>query len=236
MLDLVELKRKMGEFVWKAMFQTMQKFDVPMNKLVCVTTDGDAVMKGQKGKRLKARLWAHCRGKNYHQLKFLHCVIHQEQLCKHAFIHIKHITDKVIAIGKYIRKSSLRHHAFKHFFEVKKQPDVEHSNEIDLDNIEHVESDIDNIDNLDVEDDMDPGPGSTNKVMPDHSPIRWLTLGTLCKAIYRQTDRITQFTGVDQFPELTEASFRNDFAFSVDILEEMNVLCQNLMGTVTYRE
>lgn len=113
LLDFVPLhNRTTGDDIFKAVNQTLEKFDIDFSKCSSIVTDGAKSMIGSKNglnSQIKQR-----------DLKFpvIHCIIHQEALCGKVVklsIAMKTVT-KIINIIKGGHKF-LSHRQFQHFLE-----------------------------------------------------------------------------------------------------------------------
>lgn len=106
--------RATGKLIFDEVIAAASEMNIDFKKLVSVTTDGCPSMVGHA-----SGFVAHLRRKvsvlvPQPQFPFvtLHCLIHQEQLCKKS-LDISHVTDIITMLTKYLRKSSLRHRSFK---------------------------------------------------------------------------------------------------------------------------
>ena len=111
LLALLPLKgRTTGEVVSDAIIEFLQKWDLPLDKLISVTTDGAPSMlaryKGCTAVLRKSGLFPN--------LQFsLHCLIHQENLCSRAG-NLDSVMSFVTTTINFIKKSSsLAHRQFK---------------------------------------------------------------------------------------------------------------------------
>ena len=89
----------------------LRKMELPWQKMVSVTTDGCPSLTGKNVgllKRLSDRVAeVNCT----RELIFLHCIIHQEVLCKKV-LDMKHVVDPVVKIVNFIRARGLNHRQF----------------------------------------------------------------------------------------------------------------------------
>ncbi|XP_042238726.1 general transcription factor II-I repeat domain-containing protein 2B-like [Homarus americanus] len=100
-----------GEDLLEAVNNCLLKLGVEWNKLVNVTTDGGPNMTGKNVGLLK-RIQDQVRETNAEQnTVFLHCIIHQEVLCK-SVLNLSHVVDTVVKVVNYIRASGLNHRQF----------------------------------------------------------------------------------------------------------------------------
>ena len=94
-------------------FRTM---DLPWQKMVSVSTDGCPSLTG-KNVGLLRRLSDHVAEVDCtRKLIFLHCIIHQEVLCKNV-LDTRHVVDPVVKIVNYIRTRGLNHRQFTKLLE-----------------------------------------------------------------------------------------------------------------------
>ncbi|KAM4043630.1 general transcription factor II-I repeat domain-containing protein 2B-like [Anomaloglossus baeobatrachus] len=90
---------------------SMDKLGLKWNKLVSVTTDGCPNLTGKNVGLLK-RMQDKVNEINPEQkLIFLHCIIHQEALCK-SVLKISHVVDVVTKTVNFIRARALNHRQF----------------------------------------------------------------------------------------------------------------------------
>lgn len=100
-----------GEDLFEYVENALHKLELPWEKLASVTTDGSPSLTGKNVgllKRLADRVGAFDSTK---ELVFLHCIIHQEVLCK-SVIDMKHVIDTVVKIVNFIRARGLNHRQF----------------------------------------------------------------------------------------------------------------------------
>ncbi|XP_077585569.1 general transcription factor II-I repeat domain-containing protein 2A-like [Stigmatopora nigra] len=89
---------------------------LPWNKLANVTTDGSPNLTGKNVGLLK-RIQDKVKEQNPGQdLIFLHCIIHQESLCK-SVLQLNHVVDPVVKLVNFIRARGLNHRQFITFLE-----------------------------------------------------------------------------------------------------------------------
>ena len=100
-----------GEYIFECVENALHKMQLPWQKMASVTTDGCPSLTGKKVgllKRLGDRVTeVDCT----RELIFLHCIIHQEVLCK-SVLDMKHVVDPVVKIVNFIRARGLNHRQF----------------------------------------------------------------------------------------------------------------------------
>ena len=90
--------------------------DLPLSKLVGLTTDGAPSMTG-KGNGLVSLLKKHLRESKFEQdILTVHCVIHQEALCSKT-LKMTHVMELVVKCVNEIRAKGLKHRQFQLFLE-----------------------------------------------------------------------------------------------------------------------
>jgi len=89
----------------------MKTMQLPLQKMDSVTTDGCKSMTGKKVGLLKRLVDRVTEVDCNRELIFLHCIIHQEVLCKNV-LDMKHVVDSVIKIVNFIRTRGLNHRQF----------------------------------------------------------------------------------------------------------------------------
>ena len=181
-----------GENLFIALQEVLQKHSIKWDKIVNITTDGCPSLIGKNIgllKRLKDKM-KRLPGK---EVIFLHCIIHQEILCKRV-LKLKHVISVVTNVVNFIRGRALNHRQFSRF-------------------LKEIECDFTDI--------------------PYHTDIRWLSLAKVLKRFHDLLDEIINFLDVkdklNEFCELKNEQWLNDFFFSVDILSfqnELNLLLQ----------
>ena len=116
LLDVVSMTdRTTGENIFEAVVKTVNKFELPWEKLICVATDGAPSMLGQhSGFTGRLKKFFTEMGMSPENITFLHCIIHREALCaKHATID--NVMSVVIKVVNIIRSHSLHHRSFNKF-------------------------------------------------------------------------------------------------------------------------
>ena len=113
LLDLIPLKgNTTGEDLFRALYSTIQKYNLDLNKLVSIITDGAPAMIGTR-KGLVGRVKQHLKDSGIGEhLKFFHCIIHQEALCAKV-ISMQHVMTVVINTINLIKSKSLKHRQFR---------------------------------------------------------------------------------------------------------------------------
>ena len=100
-----------GGDVFECVENAFRTMELPWQKMVSVTTDGCPSLTGKNVgllRRLSDRVAeVDCTRK----LIFLHCIIHQEVLCKNV-LDMRHAVDPVVKIVNFIRASGLNHRQF----------------------------------------------------------------------------------------------------------------------------
>uniref|UniRef100_H2YX15 DUF4371 domain-containing protein n=1 Tax=Ciona savignyi TaxID=51511 RepID=H2YX15_CIOSA len=117
LLSMESMKdRTTGEDIFQCVKNALCTMELPWQKMISVTTDGCPSLTGKNVgllKRLSDRVSeVHCT----RELIFLHCIIHQEALCKKV-LDIKHVVDPVVKIVNLIRARGLNHRQFITFLE-----------------------------------------------------------------------------------------------------------------------
>ena len=105
-----------GKDLFHAVENCIAKTGPEWNKMASVTNDGARALTGKNVGLLKLmndKIKAEHPG---HALTPLHCVIHQESLCKSA-LNIKHITDSIVNVVNLVRARGLNHRQFKAILE-----------------------------------------------------------------------------------------------------------------------
>lgn len=116
--ELLSLQPMVGqttgaEFL-KEFEKCQNKYDIEFKKMVSATTDGCPSMVGRI-KGFVALLKQEFRKQNIpHELLSIHCLIHQEALCKKT-LKLDNVTSVVVNFVNFVRGSSLRHRQFVNF-------------------------------------------------------------------------------------------------------------------------
>ena len=105
-----------GENLFIKVFNGIDKFKIPCSKLSNLTTDGSPNLTRKNVgllKRLKDNKQAENPGID---ITFLHCIIHQESLCK-SVLQLNHAVKTVVKLINYIKRRGLHHRQFIKFLE-----------------------------------------------------------------------------------------------------------------------
>ena len=105
-----------GEDLNNQVSAVIERMKLPWSKLVNVTTDGSPNLTGKHVGLLK-RIQDKVKEENPDQdLIFLHCIIHQESLCK-SVLQLNHVGNPVVKLVNFIRARGLQHRQFITFLE-----------------------------------------------------------------------------------------------------------------------
>jgi len=111
-----QLKGLVPSFQLVSLAVAFRTMELPWQKMVSVTTDGCPSLTGKNVgllRRLSDRVAeVDCTRK----LIFLHCIIHQEVLCKNV-LDMRHVVDPVVKIVNFIRARGLNHRQFTKLLE-----------------------------------------------------------------------------------------------------------------------
>ena len=100
-----------GEDLYNQMSAAIERMKLPWSKLTNVTTDGSPNLTGKNVGLLK-RIQDKVKEENPDQdVIFLHCIIHQESLCK-SILQLNHVVNPVVKLVKFIRARGLQHRQF----------------------------------------------------------------------------------------------------------------------------
>jgi len=102
-----------GEDVFVSIFELLKKYDLPLEKLSSVATDGAPSMTG-KNKGFVERLQKKANENIEHKFHRTHCIIHQEVLCTKV-INIAHVIRPVKKMVNFIRSRGLNQRQFSIF-------------------------------------------------------------------------------------------------------------------------
>ena len=105
-----------GEDLFLKVTGVIDRFKLPWNKLTNVTTDGSPNLTGKNVgllKRLQDKMNEENAGVD---VIFLHCIIHQEALCK-SVLQLNHVVTAVVKLINYIKGRGLHHRQFIKFLE-----------------------------------------------------------------------------------------------------------------------
>ncbi|GFV66355.1 general transcription factor II-I repeat domain-containing protein 2 [Trichonephila clavipes] len=95
--------------IFYGLMEVVKKYKLPLDKLVCLATDGAPAMTGIT-KRVVARLKETCKQQGNNNFEPFHYIIHQRVLCSKV-LNIGH----VLKIVNYIREHRLNHRQFTEF-------------------------------------------------------------------------------------------------------------------------
>lgn len=111
-----------GEDLYDWVSAVIESMKLPWSKLANVTTDGSPNLTGKNVGLLK-RIQDKVKEENPEQeVIFLHCIIHQESLCK-SVLKLSHVVNPVIKLVNCIRAKGLQHRQFIAFLE---ETDADH--------------------------------------------------------------------------------------------------------------
>lgn len=100
-----------GEDLFDRVSAVIENVKLPWSKLVNVTTDGSPNLTG-KNVGLLRRIQNKVKDENPDQdVIFLHCIIHQESLCK-SVLQLNHVVNPVVKLVNFIRARGLQHRQF----------------------------------------------------------------------------------------------------------------------------
>ena len=105
-----------GQDLFIAVENCVERTGLVWNKMASVTTDGARALTGKNVGLVKLIHNKIEEEHPDHTLLPLHCVIHQESLCK-AALNIKHVIDPVVSVINLIRARALNHRQFKALLE-----------------------------------------------------------------------------------------------------------------------
>ena len=102
-----------GEDLLQKLFQALDKFNLPLDKLSGVATDGAPAMVG-KHKGLVSLLKKELDAKEirHDTLIFCHCIIHQQSLCAKS-VKFDHVISVITDCINFIKKRDLNNRIFK---------------------------------------------------------------------------------------------------------------------------
>ncbi|KZC15100.1 General transcription factor II-I repeat domain-containing protein 2 [Dufourea novaeangliae] len=104
-----------GADIFDALMEVLKKYKLPLEKFVCLATDGAPTMTGIT-KGVVARLKETCKQHGNNNFEHFHCIIHQQVLCSKV-LNIGHVLKIVTKIVNYIRARGLNHRQFASFLE-----------------------------------------------------------------------------------------------------------------------
>ena len=106
-------KTTRGEDLLQKLLQGLNKFNLPLDKLCGVATDGAPAMVGKhKGMVLLLKKEMDARGIRYNRLVFFHCIVHQQSLCAKS-VKFDHVISVVTSCINFIKKRDLNNCIFK---------------------------------------------------------------------------------------------------------------------------
>lgn len=116
--ELLSIQPMMGRTTGKDFFNEFMKckenYNINMIKLASITTDGCPSLMGRINGFVALLQNEHKKLNSRYNLWSIHCLIHQESLCKNQF-KLESVTKIVIKFVNFIRGSSLRHRQFIQF-------------------------------------------------------------------------------------------------------------------------
>ena len=196
-----------GKDLFHAVENCIAKTGLEWNKMASVATDGVPALTGKNVGLLKLmndKIKAEHPG---YAFTPLHCIIHQESLCKGALnikhvtdsianVCIKHVTDSIANVVNLTRARGLNHRQFKAF-------------------LEDLESEL-----WDV---------------LYHSRVCWLSLGKVLRRVWELREEIVMFLEMksiqcDFCTNIVDEEWRLDFKFAIDIMEKLNEFNVKLQG------
>lgn len=181
-----------GEDFFMAVEECLLKVNLTWDKVVSITTDGCPSLTGKNVGLLKRISDKVKQLQPRQEILFLHCIIHQETLCKKV-LKLNHVIKVVTKVVNFIR--GLNHRQFVEF-------------------LKEIESDFYEI--------------------PYYTEVRWLSIGKVLESFKILFDEIVAFLSIKEkiqdFPELQDEAWLNDFLFSVDILKYLSELNMALQG------
>lgn len=111
-----------GEELFERVSAAIENMKLPWSKFVNVTTDGSPNLTG-KNVGLLRRIQNKVKDENPDQdVIFLHCILHQESLCK-SVLQLNHVVNPVVKLVNFIRARGLQHRQFIAFLE---ETDADH--------------------------------------------------------------------------------------------------------------
>lgn len=111
-----------GQDLYEWVSAVIERMKLLWSKLANVTMDGSLNLTGKNVGLLK-RIQDKVKEENPDQdVIFLHCIIHQESLCK-SVLHLNHVENPVVKLVNFIRARGLQHRQFITFLE---ETDADH--------------------------------------------------------------------------------------------------------------
>uniref|UniRef100_A0A4W6C4E0 DUF4371 domain-containing protein n=1 Tax=Lates calcarifer TaxID=8187 RepID=A0A4W6C4E0_LATCA len=111
-----------GQDLYEWVSAVIERMKLLWSKLANITMDGSLNLTGKNVGLLK-RIQDKVKEENPDQdVIFLHCIIHQESLCK-SVLHLNHVENPVVKLVNFIRARGLQHRQFITFLE---ETDADH--------------------------------------------------------------------------------------------------------------
>ena len=106
-------KTTRGEDLLQKLLQALNKFNLPLDKLCGVATDGAPAMVGKhKGMVSLLKKEINARGIRHDRLVFFHCIVHQQTLCAKS-VKFDHVISVDTSCINFIKKRDLNNRMFK---------------------------------------------------------------------------------------------------------------------------
>ena len=112
-----------GEDIFECVKNALRTMELSWQNMVSVTTDGCPSLTGKNVGLLKRLSDRVAEVDCTRELIFLHCIIHQEVLCKKV-LDMKHVVDPVVKVVNFIRARGLNH---RQFITLQEDCDSDHS-------------------------------------------------------------------------------------------------------------
>ena len=109
-----------GENIFECVENAFRTMELLWHKMVTVTTDGCPSLTGKNVGPLKRLSDRVAEVDCTRELIFLHCIIHQEVLCKKA-LDMKHVVNPVVKIVNFITARGLNHRQLSSFWKIATQ-------------------------------------------------------------------------------------------------------------------
>ena len=104
-----------GEGIYAALMQVVDDLNLPLEKLLCIATDGTNAMTREKT-ALRGRIITKFQDLGLPLPKFVHCIIHQENLVAKS-LKMEHVMSVIKPAVNFIRSKGLKHRQFRSFLE-----------------------------------------------------------------------------------------------------------------------
>ena len=104
-----------GEDIYAALMQVVDDLNLPLEKLLCIATDGANAMKCEKT-ALRGHIITKFQDLGLPLPKFVHCIIHQENLVAKS-LKMEHVMSVIKPAVNFIRSKGLKHRQFRSFLE-----------------------------------------------------------------------------------------------------------------------